>query len=93
MDYFSLSKVKQNVFKQREKQKERNTEEVGLKRSSFSWVFRYFEQPLGTAVPALVGVRVLLVLNLNTNEEELVMRAFGEEHSVKTAAHIYKGIG
>lgn len=59
----------------------------------FFFLFRYFEQPLERAVPALVGVCVLLVLNFNTNKEELVMRAFGEEHSVKTAAHIYKGIG
>lgn len=29
---------------------------------------------------------VFLVLSFNTNEEELVMRAFREEHSVKTAA-------
>lgn len=36
---------------------------------------------------------VLLVLSFNTNEEELVMRAFGEEHSVKTAAHVSMGIG
>lgn len=55
--------------------------------------FMYFEQPLGGAVPALVGGRVLLVLSFNTNEEELVARASGEEHSVKTAAHVYKGIG
>lgn len=56
MDYFSLSKVKQNVFKQKKRQKE----EVGLKSSSFScffqfFFFRYFDGPLGGAAPALTG--------------------------------------
>lgn len=36
---------------------------------------------------------VFLVLNFNTNEEKLVMRAFREEHSVKTAARVSMGIG
>lgn len=49
----------------------------------------YFEQPLGGADPAMVGGCVLPVLSFNTNEEELG-RAFGEEHSVETAVHIYK---
>lgn len=52
-------------------------------------VLRYVKQPLGGADPALVGVCRRLVLTLNTKEEEeeLVVRAFGEEHSVKTASH------
>lgn len=90
MDYFSLSKVKQKCF-QAEKKKRRR-----------SWVkkFLFFHGCIssshwgvGGAVPALVGGCVLLVPSFNTNEEELVMRAFGEEHSVKTAARVSEGIG
>lgn len=73
MDYFSLSKVKQNVFKQKKRKRDR---EKKLKSSSFSWVCWYFEQPLGGAEAALVRGCVLPVLSLNTNEEELVMGDF-----------------
>lgn len=71
-------------------EKEEEEEEEGLKVPLFhGCVLRYFKQPTGGADPASVGVCRLLVLTLNTKEEEkeLVVRAFGEEHSVKTALH------
>lgn len=76
---------KKNKFQEKEEEEE----EEGLKVPLFhGCVFRYFKQPLGGADPALVGVCRLLVLTLNTKEEEeLVVRAFEEEHSVKTALH------
>lgn len=93
MDYFSLSKVKRCFQAEKKERKKERQKEVRLKSLFHVCFFRYFEQPLGGADPALVGGCVLPVLSFNTNEEELVMGAFGEEHSVKTAAHVYKGIG
>lgn len=43
MDYFSLSKVKQNVFKQKKKREE----EVGLKSSSFFMGVKVFPAATG----------------------------------------------
>lgn len=76
------------MFSSRKKKKfHEKEEEEGLKVPLFhGCVFRLFKQPLGGADPALVGVCRLLVLTLNTKEEELVVRASGEEHSVKTAS-------
>lgn len=67
------------MFSSRKKKRDRKKK---LKSSSFSWVFRYFEQPLGGADPALVGGCVLPVLSFNTNEEELVMGGLVEKSTV-----------
>lgn len=83
MDYFSLSKMKK-MFSSGGRWGEWGGGPLFY--GCFGLLSRVSGQVGGWAPPAF------LVLSFNTNEEELVMRAFREEHSVKTAARESIGI-
>lgn len=84
MDYFSLSKVKQNRFKQKQRRRQS---------SVIKFLFFVDVQAFGAATggtdPALAGGYVLPVLGFNTDEEKLVTR----RAQCQTAVHVHKGIG